>query len=318
MSDIKKRFDRILAIYMHLQAKPVVTAASLAEKFEVSLRTIYRDIHSLMIAGVPIYGEAGAGYSLVEGYKMSPLQFTREEAMSFVAAEKMMERYTDRNMSSNFSRAMLKMKAILRGSEKAELDNVGHQFLIKGSKSVFNDELANGTQLLIDSLSMQRRLEIHYVKPSDDQAECRVIEAVGIFIEGKFWYLLAYCCLRNDYRQFRLDRIRKIRLLDKPFLREHPELSTFLDSKKSVNTIKIVLRVDRSMVAYLDWERAYFGFQYEEKFDDYVDMYFQCRDYVFEGFARWYLMFADKSHIIEPDSLREEVSKLLRNASERL
>jgi predicted DNA-binding transcriptional regulator YafY len=80
------RFDRIVAILIQLQSKKIVKAQELSKRFDVSLRTIYRDIRTLEVAGVPIYSEAGVGYSLVEGYRLPPVMFTREEAESFIAA----------------------------------------------------------------------------------------------------------------------------------------------------------------------------------------------------------------------------------------
>ncbi|PUV21964.1 helix-turn-helix transcriptional regulator [Sphingobacterium athyrii] len=317
MTDIQKRFDRILAIYMHLQAKPVVTAAALAEKYEVSLRTIYRDIRSLMQAGIPIYGEAGNGYSLVEGYKMPPLQFSREEALSFVAAEKLVEKYTDRNLAHHFTTAMLKMKAILRGNEKEHVALLGDNFLVRGGRHQFNEKLTHGTNTLIESIAEKKCVEIYYSKPSDKTPEKREIEAVGIFVESKFWYVLAFCKLRNDYRQFRLDRISKIRKLADSFGKEHPELSFFLNKRHETPTTKVVVQVNREMARYMEWDRHYFGFQKEVVTDSYVEMHFESI-HVESGFARWYMMFADKGKIIEPESLKGTVRQLLAAALEQV
>ncbi len=85
-----KKFDRVVAILTQLQSKRIVKAQELADRFGVSLRTIYRDIKTLESSGVPISSEAGVGYSIMEGYKLPPVMFTREEAVSFVAAEKLM------------------------------------------------------------------------------------------------------------------------------------------------------------------------------------------------------------------------------------
>ena len=88
MDDSTKRFNRIVAILIQLQSKRVITAQELADRFRVSVRTIYRDIKALETSGVPVAGEAGTGYSVMEGYRLPPVMFTREEATSFVAAEK--------------------------------------------------------------------------------------------------------------------------------------------------------------------------------------------------------------------------------------
>src|SRR5690606_19543314 len=118
VSDAPNRFDRIVSILIQLQSKKTVRAQELAERFDVSLRTIYRDIRSLNTAGIPIIGEAGTGYSMMEGYRLPPVMFTRQEAGSFVAAEKLMQHFTDRNLLKHFESAMYKIKSVLRGSEK--------------------------------------------------------------------------------------------------------------------------------------------------------------------------------------------------------
>ena len=100
MDETPKRFDRIVAILIQLQSKKIVKAHELAERFKVSLRTIYRDIRTLEASGVPIYSEAGIGYSLMEGYRLPPVMFTREEASSFIAAEKLMQKFTDKEIGS--------------------------------------------------------------------------------------------------------------------------------------------------------------------------------------------------------------------------
>jgi predicted DNA-binding transcriptional regulator YafY len=117
-SDIVKRFDRIMAIFIHLQSRRTVRAQDLADRFEVSLRTIYRDIKSLEQAGIPIYSEAGTGYELMEGYKLPPVMFSQEEALSFIAAEKLMDRFIDEGLKQNFLSATYKIKSVLRMSEK--------------------------------------------------------------------------------------------------------------------------------------------------------------------------------------------------------
>jgi len=114
-----KKFNRILSIYMQLQAKNWITAQQFADRYDVSVRTIYRDIKSLEAAGVPIFNQVGKGYALVDGYKMPPTLFTKHEALSFAAAERLMQKYVDGPMSHHFSSALHKMKAVLKSTEKS-------------------------------------------------------------------------------------------------------------------------------------------------------------------------------------------------------
>jgi predicted DNA-binding transcriptional regulator YafY len=118
MDETPKRFDRIVAILIQLQSKRIVKAQELAQRFEVSLRTIYRDIRTLETSGVPIYSEAGIGYSLLNGYRLPPVMFTREEATSFIAAEKLMQKFTDPELGKHYAAATFKLKAVLQGVDK--------------------------------------------------------------------------------------------------------------------------------------------------------------------------------------------------------
>ncbi|HCC52157.1 MAG TPA: transcriptional regulator, partial [Porphyromonadaceae bacterium] len=105
------RLDRISALLIQLQSRPIVKASEMAERFGVSLRTIYRDMRTLSEAGVPLCGDSGIGYSLVEGYKLPSLMFTKEEAMAFLTAEKMIGQLTDTQNSYYFRQGMDKIRA---------------------------------------------------------------------------------------------------------------------------------------------------------------------------------------------------------------
>jgi predicted DNA-binding transcriptional regulator YafY len=112
------RIDRISAILIQLQTRRVVKASDIAARFNISLRTVYRDVRSLEEAGVPIIGEAGVGYSLVDGYRLPPIMFTREEATAFLTAEKFVEKMTDASTAAQHKSAMYKIRAILKLPKK--------------------------------------------------------------------------------------------------------------------------------------------------------------------------------------------------------
>ena len=108
------RLERISAILVKLQSRPVVTASEIAEQFGVSLRTVYRDIRALEESGIPVGGEAGVGYSLVDGFKLPPLMFNTEEALSFLVAEKLVSHQTDGDTYGLFRSGMDKIRAVLK------------------------------------------------------------------------------------------------------------------------------------------------------------------------------------------------------------
>lgn len=311
--DIKKRFDRILSIFIHLQSKPIVTAQELADRFEVSLRTIYRDIRSLEQAGVPIYSEAGVGYALVDGYKMPPTLFTREEALSFVAAEKIMQVYVDQELSDHFASALYKMKAVLRTAQKAEVSEIAPAVVMRSEKTLLNKKAPSALSTLFKSISLKQQVSIAYVNGSEKETTSRIVEPIGVFHENNFWYFMAYCHLRQSYRQFRSDRVQSIVLLEDSFTREHGDLEQYLPNRLGEQRqVEVRILVAKKVASYLVWDRNYYGFVEEIVKDDQVEMHFKMKDFD-NGFPRWFLMFADQAEILEPIELKEKVVQLLAN-----
>lgn len=313
-ADTLKRFDRLVAILIQLQSKKIVRAKEIAERFSVSERTIYRDIKTLENAGVPVFGEAGSGYSLVEGYRLPPVMFTKEEAASFLAAEKLMLQFTDKGLGKNFESALLKIKSVLRGTEKEWLANLEAYITVHNHKAVFNKQVPNAMSMLMDSMATKKQITLHYQSLKDAQWQKRNIEPVGIFHENLNWYILGYCHLRNDYRQFRLDRIHGIQLADLPFIKtQHITLDEYRLQKKTINKLKARILVDRIIANYLHYDCHHYGFVEQKEKGNKVEMIFLIPEND-EGFARWFMMFADYAQILEPTSLKEKVKTILEKS----
>ena len=209
--DIKKRFDRIVEILIQLQSKRVVKAQELADRFEVSLRTIYRDIKSLEQAGVPLIGEAGMGYSIMDGYRLPPVSFSKQEALCFVATQKLAEKYLDQTSSAQYSSALMKIKAILKSHDQDLVANVQEQIIMrKQDVPIFPETVPHVLSTAIEAIANKKQISILYQGLKDDEAQNRTIEPIGIVHEIGFWYIVGYCLRRNDFRQFRSDRIDQI------------------------------------------------------------------------------------------------------------
>ena len=317
MDESPNRFDRIVAILIQLQSRKIVKAKDLADRFGVTLRTIYRDIKTLDSAGVPIIGEAGSGYSIMDGYRLPPVMFTPEEAGSFVAAEKLMGKFTDQLMSSHFTKAMFKIKSVLRSDEKNMMANLEQQIDITGSPYGFNKKLPQALQHVTESMVTQRQLLLQYKSVSNETPLQRKIEVIGIFHENQFWYIYAWCHLRNDYRQFRIDRITNLTITEVPFTKKHPALRELRNKDIKTVTTRVRIKVKKSVMPYLHFGRDYHGFLSEKNSSDMVKMAFDSPD-VEMSFARWYIMFADYAHILEPESLKLSVRRILDEAMQKL
>ena len=315
--DTVKRFDRIVAILIQLQTKRIVKAQELADRFEVSLRTIYRDIRTLEASGVPIVSEAGVGYSIMEGYRLPPVMFTREEAGSFVAAEKLMQKFTDKSLGAYYESAMFKLKSVLRGKEKDWVEALESQVSIVPGQVLFNEKVPNALEILFESIAERKQVFLKYESLREETPLERRIEPVGLFHENGFWYILGYCHLRADYRHFRTDRIHKIARTSLDFLLEHGTIEEHRKKRGEVSKTRVRILVEKSMAKYIQAGRKYYGFISEEIKGEQVEMTFMTTD-MENGFARWYLMFGDYAKIVEPQALKERVADILKKSQSML
>ncbi|UBM59893.1 YafY family transcriptional regulator [Marinilongibacter aquaticus] len=311
-----KRFDRIVSILIQLQSKKIVKAQDLADRFEVSLRTIYRDIRTLESSGVPILSEAGVGYSIMDGYRLPPVMFTKEEAGSFVAAEKLMEQFTDDSLGAYFSSAMYKVKSVLRGFEKDWIDAIESQVRINPVEDLFNKDIPNALEIIFESIAEKKQIFLKYRALNADAHTDRLIEPVGLFHERNAWYIMAFCHLRQDYRQFRTDRMLQIKRTETPFVNEHGLLDDYRKKPEEVEKTKVVVRVEKQVARFMRSNCNYYGLQSEELMGEEIEMTFMTRE-VEHGFLRWFLMFADYATIVEPLSLKIRLREILQEASRK-
>ena len=188
------RIDRVTAILIQLQSKKIVRAQEIADRFSISLRTVYRDIKTLEEAGIPLAGEAGVGYSIMEGYRLPPVMFTKEEAIAFLTAEKMVEKLTDPSSVEHYRSAMFKIKAVLRYGEKDLLEDMSSYIeVVENPYLPAKENNPIHLQTILKSIAAKEILDIGYFANHTQQYSNRDVEPVGIFYQGNYWYLIAYC-----------------------------------------------------------------------------------------------------------------------------
>jgi len=309
---IMNRFDRITAILIQLQSKKIVRAQDIADRFHISLRTVYRDVKSLEEAGVPIIGEAGYGYSIMEGYRLPPVQFTKEEATAFLMAEKILEKFTDHKSSEVFKSALYKIKSVLRSAEKTYLEDVDSSILIFKTITSAPQESPSSLPSILTAISEKKVLRLTYKKYDAEDASTRELEPVGIFLQNNLWYLIAYCRMRKGYRNFRVDRFVSLTITDDSFVKLHPSLADYLDSITNTYELhQVVIWVDKNMAKYLGYQKFQHGFVGEKKLPDHIEMTFMvgCN----HRFLQWYLSFAKYASIIAPTSTKDLFKTLVKD-----
>ncbi|MBW7676664.1 helix-turn-helix transcriptional regulator [Chryseobacterium chendengshani] len=307
-----KKLDRVTAILTQLQSKPIVRAQDLAEKFEVSVRTIYRDVKTLENAGIPIVGEAGSGYSLMDGYKLPPVMFTKEEVLSFITAEKLMQKFSHQSLGKHYQTAMEKVRSVLKYSDRNLIQNIEKQIDIYNYYPKTEDTIKDIIPTILESIAEKRQLTLEY-GTADSKISERTVEVVGVFFEFNFWYIMAFCTLRNDFRQFRVDRILKIIKTQNPFLQEYGQINDYRRHGNG-NKTKVRLLVDKKIISHLANAKKYYGLTDEIDTENGVEMIFET-DWIIEGFPRWLITFADYAEILEPESLKITMRDLLNDIS---
>jgi len=203
------RLSRLTAILLKLQSKPAVAVDVLAEEFGVSKRTIYRDIASLEEAGVPVVQQDGKGYSLMNGYNIPPVMFTESEANALIFGEKLIAKTKDESLITEFNKATDKIKAVLRDNQKEKVELLAARTII--GKNWAEERTSNHLSEIQRGLTNFQVLKIDYLKNGATFPTTREVEPFAIYHNTfEEWVLIAWCRLREEFRNFRIDRIQKL------------------------------------------------------------------------------------------------------------
>jgi predicted DNA-binding transcriptional regulator YafY len=310
------RFDRIVTLLIQLQTRRVVSGPALAAQFGVSLRTIYRDIRTLELAGVPVFGEPNVGYSLAEGYRLPPVMFTREEAAALLTAEKLAARLTDAPTARLTATAMDKLRAVLRRPDRDYLHSLTpHIQVVRPGEQPSE---ANTYQQLVLAVGTQQVVQIQYRALPTDPATPRDIEPIGLYLT-QHWHVVAYCRLRQAFRNFRLDRIQHLVLSAECFAPRPETLQQYWAEQASQwQREQVVLRIHLAntppnLVQRLHDTKRQYGWAYEQPLPDgglEMILFLGSLPYL----AAWLLPYAGAVTVVEPPALREHLAALARQA----
>ena len=312
------RLERITAILLQLQSRKKITAQQLAQKFDTSVRTIYRDIRVLEEAGVPIGAEAGLGYYILEGYQLPPVLFTKDEAGAMLTAEKLLSKFGDLSLYKGYNSAMDKVRAVLKTHDKDYLEILDEGILVYSMRpqidtSIFPNKFISNIQ---HALVNQYVLEIEYYSRYTNETNRRKIEPIGLAFINGCWHLFAWCRMRKAVRDFRPDRIKNLSILNDQY--HKAALPTLAEVTKLFlqpeHLTQIVLRVEKGLEQHISDLKNYLGFEKEVDCGSYIEMEFQYGD--IKSFTTWMLHWGNHVTVIKPEALKKEIKQLTQDLFE--
>ncbi len=207
-----RRADRLFQIVQLIRGRRLTTAAFLADRLEVSERTVYRDVADLQHQGVPIEGEAGVGYRLGAGFELPPLMFSDGEARALVAAARLAQAWLDPTMARDAEQALGKILSILPRQTRAAAESLA----LYAPTFSLDTAIQQTLQSLREAVQLRRKVQLDY-RDVANQSSQRSLRPLGCFFWGKVWTLAAWCDTRQAFRTFRLDRMDALQLQDAVF-----------------------------------------------------------------------------------------------------
>jgi predicted DNA-binding transcriptional regulator YafY len=284
----------------------------MADRFNISLRTVYRDVKALDESGVPVIGEAGSGYTIMEGYRLPPVMFTQEEASALLLGAKLAEQFTDGSVKRHFHAALFKIKAVLRSPDKEYVESLTEHIEIITRRTPDVDSPQHFQSQLQQAMVNKRIIQLHYRSNSNTNEEVtrRRVEPIGLLYYGSAWHLIGWCHLRNDYRDFRMSRMLGVVLEDNVFdPSAHPSIREYIERLRHESDLQeAVVFFDKVVARYLNEQKYLNGFVSEEVLDLGIRMKFLTSSLY--HFARWLLTFTDRVRVESPESLKTQVREL--------
>ncbi|MEO6001276.1 MAG: YafY family protein [Chitinophagaceae bacterium] len=220
------RIDRLFGILTLLQSRKFVPAEKIADKFNMSIRTVYRDIKALCESGIPVSFEPTKGYFIVQGYFLPPVSFSTEEANALMFMEAIAYGFSDKSIQTHYSNALTKVKTVLRASQKEKVEMLSNNIKMQ-IPACFRYDFEY-MSVLQSAISSKITIEMEY-KNNNHEISLRQAEPIGLVFYAFGWHLIAWCLIRKDYRDFKIARILRLKSTGSPFSKtDHIELNNYL------------------------------------------------------------------------------------------
>lgn len=310
------RIDRLTTIVMMLQSRRTLRAQDIAERFGISLRTVYRDIRTLEEAGLPIMGEVGKGYSLMQGYRLSPIMFSPAEASALYVGGKFVDQFTDSSLHTHMTSALAKIRAVLPHERKTYWEQLEATTEIVSDFSESPTAYSYTIIQLQDAIIQRNVLHIQYCSNTAKVVSKRDIEPLGLLFYAHHWHLIAYCRLRQDLRDFRVDCIQTLAKQDIRFP-QRADFSLkhyFENSQRLESPISVQVQFPQDIVPSLA-DKFYYGFVEAIPNDGGSLMTFLVSS--LKWIFHWLLGFGASVEVISPLELRQKLATEAQKFLER-
>lgn len=298
---MKMRESRLFRIVYYLLQNGKATAPELAQKFEVSIRTIYRDIDSISSAGIPIYATQGkgGGISILNDYTLDKSLFSEQEQEQMLTALQGMVATTEENSNELLTKLSGLFQINSTNWIEVDFSDWAHR---TPQQDTFN--------IIKEAIFQKRVISFCYFSGKGNK-EKRNVKPIRLVFKSKSWYLYSFCLLRNDYRFFKLTRIKELEMLSETFTQDFTP--TKIEKQIQVeNTVAVKLKFDRQAAF-----RVYDEFTDSITEDSQGNLYVQIDLPDNEVLYSYVMSFSDSVEVIEPQSIREQMKKRLQKMQEK-
>ncbi len=294
------RIDRMLAIVVMLLNRERITARELAEKFEVSIRTVYRDIEAINQAGVPIVSYSGndGGFGILENFKLDRQLLTFNDMLAILSALKGVNTtLADREIDT----AIEKISSLVPKEKINELELRFEQLVIDVSPWGFKEEDQKKLKEIYQAITENLLIRFEY-RNLKGEKNLRIIEPMTLLFKGYAWYLLGYCRLRADFRSFKLNRITELIVLDEEFVRKESSYREFpVSGNKNNTSVHLIMKfspeVRSNVEEYFDGDNI----AYQEDGYLIVNVDWTEDEWIYSNI----LSYGENVEVLEPLHIRE-------------
>ncbi|EAG6099935.1 YafY family transcriptional regulator [Listeria monocytogenes] len=298
------KVDRLMSIVLILLDKERISAQELADRFEVSLRTIYRDIDAIDLAGVPIRSTpgVGGGFEIMPNYKMDSKVFSTADLSAILMG---LSSLSNMVRGDELINALAKIKSFIPADRAKEIELRANQIYIDLSQWTGNNNIQPHVEIIKVALQENKLLTFEYIAHQGNKT-VRIVEPYQLVMKSSHWYLYGYCQNRNDFRLFRLSRMSGLKILEDTFtLRDFRKPQLEMEDIVAVMQIEIKIRIHQSII-----DRVLDYCSYENFYPDGEEHYIVSFPFIENEYHYDILLsFGDKCECLEPLHIREKMKR---------